>query len=100
LIETAKADGVSRRRVRARAPFELVFANILLGPLQRLAAPLKRFIAPGGRIILSGILTSQANAALLAYRPLVLERRIDLDGWTTLVLRRGNRRPAVARRRG
>jgi ribosomal protein L11 methyltransferase len=53
--------------------------------------------------VLSGLLPSQANAALAAYRALALERRIDLDGWTTLVLRRrarrARRRAAVARRR-
>jgi ribosomal protein L11 methyltransferase len=100
LIEMAQADGVERQNVRARAPFDLIFANILLGPLQRFAAPLKKLIAPGGRIVLSGLLTAQANAALCAYRPLALERRIALDGWTTLVLRRkGRPRPPVARRR-
>jgi ribosomal protein L11 methyltransferase len=88
LIELAQADGVARKCILARAPFDLVFANILLGPLQRFAAPLRQLIAPGGRIILSGILKSQANAALAAYWPLTLERRIDLDGWTTLVLKR------------
>jgi ribosomal protein L11 methyltransferase len=88
LVEVAKADGVTGQRVRARAPFDLVFANILLGPLQRLAAPLTKLIAPGGRVVLSGLLTSQASAALSAYHPLALERRIDLDGWTTLVMRR------------
>ena len=62
-----------------------IFANILLGPLQRLAAPLTKLVAPGGRVVLSGLLTSQANAALSAYRALALERRIELDGWTTLV---------------
>jgi ribosomal protein L11 methyltransferase len=87
-VEVAKADGVAAQRIRARAPFDLIFANILLGPLQRLAAPLTKLIAPGGRIILSGLLASQANAALSAYRPLALEHRIDLDGWTTLVMRR------------
>jgi ribosomal protein L11 methyltransferase len=94
-VEVAKADGVAAQRIRARAPFDLIFANILLGPLQRLAAPLTKLIAPGGRVILSGLLTSQANAALSAYRPLALEHRIDLDGWTTLVMRRV---PASSRR--
>jgi ribosomal protein L11 methyltransferase len=56
-------------------------------------------LAPGGRIVLSGILHTQANAALAAYRPLTLERRFELDGWTTLMLRRGVRRPVIARRR-
>ena len=70
---------------RGRAPFDLILANILLGPLQRIATPLRRLMAPRGRLVLSGILPSQANAVIAAYRPLALERRIDLDGWTTLV---------------
>ena len=80
------------RSIRQRAPFDLVFANILLGPLQRIAAPLKRLVAAGGRVVVSGLLPAQANAAMAAYRPLVLERRIDLDGWTTLVLAHRTRR--------
>jgi ribosomal protein L11 methyltransferase len=83
------ANGVAAPAVHARTPFDLVFANILLAPLKRLAAPIRRVLAPGGRVVLSGILNAQANAALAAYRPLTLERRIELDGWTTLVLRRG-----------
>jgi ribosomal protein L11 methyltransferase len=85
------ANGVMAPAVRARAPFDLVFANILLGPLKRLAAPVRGVLAPGGRLVLSGILNAQANAALAAYRPLMLERRIMLEGWTTLVLRRAAR---------
>jgi ribosomal protein L11 methyltransferase len=91
LIEIVKADGVAAARVRRRAPFDLVFANILLSPLLRLAAPLARLTAPGARIVLSGLLPTQANAALAAYRGFALERRITLEGWTTLVLaRRGS----------
>jgi ribosomal protein L11 methyltransferase len=65
-----------------------VFANILLGPLLRLAAPIARALAPGARVVLSGLLTNQANAALAAYRVqgLVLERRFTLDNWATLVM--------------
>jgi ribosomal protein L11 methyltransferase len=92
-IHVHRANGVAAPAIRQRAPFDLAFANILLGPLQRLAAPLSRLIAPGGRIVLSGVLASQAKAALAAYHELTLERRIVLDGWTTLVLKR----PAVAR---
>ncbi len=86
-----KANGVTAPVIHARAPFDLIFANILLGPLKRLAVPIRRVLAPGGRIVLSGILHAQANATLAAYRPLTLERRIELDGWTTLVLRRKQR---------
>jgi ribosomal protein L11 methyltransferase len=101
-IDVVKADGILGQRVRARAPFDLVFANILLGPLQRLAAPLIKSTAPGARVILSGLLSSQANAAIAAYRPLALERRIDIEGWTTLVLARRmrGRRGVAGRGRG
>jgi ribosomal protein L11 methyltransferase len=97
-VEVVKADGVTGPKLRERAPYDLVFANILLRPLQRLAAPLTRLTAPGARVVLSGLLASQANAAIAAYRGLALERRIDLDGWTTLILVRGKRpRGSVAR---
>jgi ribosomal protein L11 methyltransferase len=96
LLETVRADGVTALSVRRRAPFDLVFANILLGPLLRIAAPLRQLIAPGGSLILSGLLPAQANAAIAAYRPLRLQRRIDLDGWTTLVFIRRIRRGPVA----
>src|SRR5580704_17118927 len=90
-VEVVKADGVTAPKLRERAPYDLVFANILLRPLQRLAAPLTRLTAPGARVVLSGLLASQANAAIAAYRGLALERRIDLDGWTTLILVRRQR---------
>jgi ribosomal protein L11 methyltransferase len=97
-VTAIKADGVTGAKLRERAPYDLVFANILLRPLQRLAAPLTRLTAPGARVVLSGLLASQANAAIAAYRGFALERRIDLDGWTTLVLVHRQRPPAnVAR---
>ena len=85
-VKVVKADGVAAPDLRRQAPFDLVFANILLGPLQRLGTPLRQLTAAGGRIVLSGIVPSQANAVIAAYRPFALERRLDLDGWTTLVL--------------
>ena len=89
-ITLVQANGLAAACFRTRAPYDLVLANILLAPLQRLAAPLRRVLAPGARVILSGLLPAQANAALASYRArgLVLERRIDLDGWTTLVMLR------------
>jgi ribosomal protein L11 methyltransferase len=49
-----------------------------------------RLLAPGARVVLSGLLTAQASAALATYRHegLALEYRVVLDGWSTLVLRR------------
>jgi ribosomal protein L11 methyltransferase len=84
------ARGLGGRRFRDGAPYDLVFANILLGPLKGLAKPIGAMMAPGAFVVLSGLLPAQANAALAAYRAhgLVLVRRIPLDGWATLVLRR------------
>jgi ribosomal protein L11 methyltransferase len=90
-ITLANAVGTRSHAIQARGPYELIFANILLGPLMRLAVAVKRLTAPGGRVVLSGLLPSHANAALAAYRAqgLMLEKRIPLDGWVTLILRRG-----------
>jgi ribosomal protein L11 methyltransferase len=87
LVRIEKANGVSATLSSARG-FQIIFANILLQPLLRLASPLRRRIAPGGRIVLSGMLRAQANAVIAAYRPLALESRIELDEWVTLVLAR------------
>jgi ribosomal protein L11 methyltransferase len=89
-VTTIHARGLVDRRFRDGAPYDLVFANILLGPLKGLAKPIGAVVAPGAFVVLSGLLPAQANAALAAYRAhgLVLVRRISLDGWATLVLRR------------
>ena len=93
------ARGLADRRFQNAAPYRLVFANILLGPLKGLAKPIATLAAPGAFVVLSGLLPSQANAALAAYRAhgLVLERRIPLEGWMTLVLRRPVLRRPVQR---
>jgi len=93
LVCARHADGLASPDLRAQAPFDLVLANILLTPLQKLASPLRSVVAAGGRVILAGPLKSQANAALAAYRGFALERRIELDEWTTLVLKRRNALP-------
>ena len=85
-VEVVRADGVAA--LRGRGPFDLVFANILLAPLQRLATPLTHLAAPGAHVVLSGILAAQANAIIAAYHRLKLHQRIDIDGWTTLVFTR------------
>jgi ribosomal protein L11 methyltransferase len=90
MIEVVRTAGTTALRVRRRAPYDLVFANILLKPLRRLARPIARLTAGGAEIVLSGLLPAQARAILSAGRTvgMRLQRRIDLDGWTTLVMRR------------
>jgi hypothetical protein len=83
-----RADGLGVRRLTGR--HDLILANILLVPLQHLATPISRNLAPGGRVVLSGLLRGQAVAALAPYiaRGLILKERIPLEGWMTLVLER------------
>jgi ribosomal protein L11 methyltransferase len=71
--------------------FDLVFANILMRPLIRLAPKLTRAVKPRGTLILSGLLRSQAPLVREAYasRGMVLERRIPKEAWVTLVWRKG-----------
>src|SRR5579885_3545385 len=92
-----RAAGPRHRAIARQAPYDLIFANILLGPLLRLAVPLSRLVCRGGRIVLSGLLITHANAALAIYgaQGLKLERRMMLDGWATLTLRKG-KRPVIA----
>lgn len=67
------------------ARFDLVVANILSGPLQLLAPMLCHYLAPGGRLLLSGILANQATQVAAAYAPfLQLTVQRELDGWVAL----------------
>ncbi len=59
-VEVIHAAGLGARKFRQRAPFALIFANILLQPLQELATPMARLVAPNGEIVLSGLLSAQA----------------------------------------
>ena len=89
-IEVVCADGLDHPRIRLRAPFDLVTANILADPLSALAPDLRAAVAPGGVFVLSGILAAQEAGILAAYRAqdFAMERRFDLDGWRTLILSR------------
>ncbi|MFG1391517.1 50S ribosomal protein L11 methyltransferase [Xanthobacter agilis] len=82
------AAGADARNITAGGPYDLILANILLPPLKRLARPLRALLAPGGRIVLSGLLVSHVPAALAAYRSqgLHLVSRRHIEGWATLVL--------------
>jgi ribosomal protein L11 methyltransferase len=73
------------------AQFDLVFANILMRPLIRLAPRLARAVEPGGALILSGLLRQQAPLVREAYanRGLMLEKQIPKEAWMTLVWRKG-----------
>lgn len=99
-IEVTRAGGLQARRFRTRAPYAIVCANILLAPLKRLAGPIARLVAPGGHVVLSGLLRAQETPASGAYLPhgFKFVCRIPLEGWVTLVLARRGARSRRARR--
>ena len=85
-VETAVAEGVDHPLLAG--PFDLVVANILKGPLVALAPELRRIAAPGGRIVLSGILSEQAEEVTQAYSRCGanLVSSETIGDWTTLLL--------------
>ncbi len=92
-VRAYRADGLAHPALRAGGPHDLILANILAGPLHRLAPDLAAALAPRGRLVLSGLLHRQTAWIEASYRQvaLVLERRWRLGEWSTLVLRRGAR---------
>lgn len=89
-IATAAATGVDHPWMRHTPPFDLVVANILAGPLIKLAPALSRTVRHNGTLLLSGILIPQAPQVLAAYRAsgFHMERHDRITGWSTLTLRR------------
>jgi ribosomal protein L11 methyltransferase len=89
-LELAVAPGLDHLRLKARAPYDLIIANILAGPLIELAPALAGALAPGGRLILAGLLDTQAEAVMTAYRRqgMMAGAGVQRGGWPTLVLRK------------
>jgi ribosomal protein L11 methyltransferase len=90
LVRTCRASGYRGRALRCWG-YDLILANILARPLALMAADLARHLAPGGHAVLSGLLRRQEPIVLAPHLGLglALERRIVVDGWSTLVLRAG-----------
>lgn len=82
--------GFRHEALRARAPYDLVFANILAKPLKGLARDMARFTTSGSVIILSGLLNRQAPSVARVYEGngFKLERKVMIGEWTTLTMRR------------
>ena len=81
------ADGMDSPMLAARAPFDLMVANILAGPLIDLAAEFAKALTPGGTIVLAGLLDTQADGVIAAYEKLGLTLTDRGSGeWPVLVL--------------
>jgi ribosomal protein L11 methyltransferase len=93
LVRAVTADGLTHPELAAKAPYDLVIANILAGPLTRLAPQIARAVAVGGTIVLSGLLRWQENLVLAFYRPHgFVYRAARRDGpWSALILERPGR---------
>jgi ribosomal protein L11 methyltransferase len=89
-VESICATGFASPRFTANGPFGLVLANILANPLRQLATPMTRHLAPSAYVILSGLLPHQADSVVAAYRAngIKLVRRLQVDGWTSLLMQR------------
>jgi ribosomal protein L11 methyltransferase len=88
----AEADGMDAPLLAARAPFDLITANILAGPLIELAPDFAKSLAPGGTVILAGLLDTQADAVIAAYEKLGITLFDRGSGeWPVLVLKSSGR---------
>jgi ribosomal protein L11 methyltransferase len=83
----AVADGMAHEMLVARAPFDLLIANILAGPLVDLAPSFAASVAPGASVVLAGLLDTQADAVIAAYvaEGMTLVER-GAGEWSVLVL--------------
>jgi ribosomal protein L11 methyltransferase len=85
-----EAAGFDHPELASRAPFDLVFANILKGPLVALAPDMAEALAPEGYAILSGILNEQADDVIEVYAQsgINLVNREVIGDWTTLTVQK------------
>jgi ribosomal protein L11 methyltransferase len=90
LVRPVRADGWGSPTMTRGAPYDLIFANILARPLCAMARETALHLAPGGTLILAGLLAAQRNWVLASYRRqgLRLERVLREGAWATLVLRK------------
>ncbi|MEP1610997.1 MAG: 50S ribosomal protein L11 methyltransferase [Roseobacter sp.] len=87
-VSCVEAAGFGHAELDAAAPFDLVFANILKGPLIALAPDMAKHVRAQGFVILSGLLNEQADEVISVYAQsgFNLEHREEIVDWTTLTL--------------
>ncbi len=90
-VECLEAAGFGHARLAEVAPYDLIFANILKGPLIALAPDMATHLRDGGYAILSGILNEQAEevAGVYARSGINPVQRREIGEWTTLLLQKG-----------
>ncbi|MEO1090897.1 MAG: 50S ribosomal protein L11 methyltransferase [Pseudomonadota bacterium] len=94
-LRTAVANGYDRPALRRAGRFDLIFANILAGPLCAMAGSLAHALSTGGTAVVSGLISNQTEAVLLAHRRqgLTLVHHLTVGSWSTLVFDKQRARP-------
>ncbi|MFA3918625.1 50S ribosomal protein L11 methyltransferase [Ruegeria hyattellae] len=89
-VRCVEAAGFDHGELTSNAPYDLIFANILKGPLIALAPEISTHLRPGGYAILSGILNEQAPDVVRVYSQngTNLMRRDEIGEWTTLLVQK------------
>ena len=91
LVQAVTADGLASPVLAGGAPYDLLIANILAGPLTRLAPEIIRSLAPGATLLLSGLLYNQEKLVTSFYRELRYIGARRAGPWSALVLKKATR---------
>ncbi|MGL4542585.1 MAG: 50S ribosomal protein L11 methyltransferase [Polymorphobacter sp.] len=89
-LEFVAAKGMDAPRLRQRARYDLILANVLAAPLVGMAGAVSAALAPGGMLVLAGLLNCQRQRVVAAYRArgLIVTHRHAVAEWPVLVLRK------------
>ena len=85
LVHAVTADGLTNPILANAAPYDLLIANILAGPLTQLAPSILRSLAPGAVLLLSGLLRNQEKLVISFYRDLRFVGARRAGPWSALV---------------
>ena len=89
-IQCFEASGFAHEQIKTKNPFDLIFANILLAPLLAIATDISKYSLSGGYVVLSGILTEQAELVVNTYTGVgfSLSNKIEIGEWVTIIFRK------------
>ena len=89
-IQCFEASGFAHEQIKTKNPFDLIFANILLAPLLGLATDISKYSLSGGYVVLSGILSEQAELVVKKYTGVgfSLFKQIEIGEWVTIIFRK------------
>ena len=89
-IQCFEASGFAHEQIKTKNPFDLIFANILLAPLLAIATDISKYSLSGGYVVLSGILSEQAELVVKKYTGIgfSLSNQIEIGEWVTIIFRK------------